>query len=562
MLVTLPFLLLLLDHWPLRRFQKSQVRRLVVEKLPFIALSAASCVVTVFAQRKGGAVVPLTVLSVEGRIANAIVSYPRYIWKLLWPHNMAIVYPYEEEWPFEATLLASVLLLAVSLIVFLQRRQRGYLLTGWLWFVGTLVPVIGLVQVGNQSMADRYTYLPGVGLFIIAAWGLGEVFQRSKGWVPATAAAAVLFLLALISQAQIAYWQNSETVFRHALAVTKNNFIAYNGLGFYYTDLGELEKGKENYLQTLRLNPAFSFAWHNLAVVYAAQKKYDEAITNYETALRINPRLVGSHDNLADLLARQGHTNEAIDHYIAALQIEPGNATAHQNLASLLAANGKLDEAEAHCMQATRSEPRNPGVYLAYGQVLVKAGKLDQAIAAYKTAQKLDPKFTSATYSLGQAYAQQGDAARAFAAFSKVLQLKADDPDAHYELAQVLSKQGNIREAVKHYRLGLKSHEDVPEALNNLAWILAANSDPQVRDGPQAVKLAEHACELTQYKKAIMIGTLAAAYAEAGRFPDAVAAAEKAKAQAEKENQPDLVAKNTELLETYYRASKPYHESP
>ena len=269
MLVTLPFVLLLLDCWPLNRFQLSALNpqssvlwRLVAEKTPFFVLSAASCVVTVIAQHKGGALSALegvTGVSVASRIINTPVSYVWYLAKLLWPSGLAVLYPYNRFYPMSQVILATALLIVLTGVALWQGRRRAYLSVGWLWYLGTLVPVIGLVKVGAQSIADRYTYIPAIGLFIVFAWGVADLTARwPKRTLPlAVGAAAVLAACALAVGVQLRYWQNTESLFRRTLAVTRNNYIAYNNLGLYVAERGELELGKKYYRSAMQIAPKY-----------------------------------------------------------------------------------------------------------------------------------------------------------------------------------------------------------------------------------------------------------------------------------------------------------------
>ena len=570
MLVTLPFILLLLDYWPLERFEiknhpapsGTKIKNLLpllAEKLPFFILSAASSVITAIAQGTTGAAWSLEKFPLGSRMANALVSYLRYLGKTVWPTKLAVIYPLEPERPAMLVLVAALAVAVITLAVVWQRHERRYLLAGWAWYLGTLVPVIGLVQVGNQAMADRYTYLPSIGLFIMLAWGAGEL---SAGWakrgaVLGAAAAAILGAGALITHTQLGYWQNSDTLFHRALAVTENNYVAYNNLGYYFADKGEWEKAKDCYRAALQINSTSQHAWNDLGAVLAAQNRYAEAITNYQNALKIAPGFAGAHNNLGNSLAKLGRIDEAIAHYSEALRLSPESAQAHQNLAAVLAEKGQLEEAMAHALAALRLDPRNGSIHCSFADVLSKAGKVEEAVKEYQRALELG--WPPARFAQGERLLELGRPEEAAAQFFEVLRIQPNDPDAHYHLALALTRQGNVKQALPHYRQGMSSFAEAPEALNNLAWLLATHPDPEVRDGNEAVKLAERACKLTDYKRAVMVGTLAAAYAEAGRFAEAVATAEKARSLAKDANEKELEKRNLELQELY-RTGKPYRE--
>jgi protein O-mannosyl-transferase len=581
MLVTLPCVMLLLDYWPLGRIKskveslKSEVGderpergggtgysfRLLIEKIPFFALAGISSVVTYLAQSSSGATRSLEAVSLGDRLENAVVSYARYLWKTIWPMDLSIVYPYQK-WEVLQVVGAGLILIAISLLVFREWRERKYLVVGWVWFLGMLVPVIGLVQVGSQAMADRYMYLPSIGLFIVAAWGAAEI---GVGWAKqglvVGAAATTIVICVVVTERQMGYWQNSESLFRHALAITKNNYIAFNNLGFHYGQLGELNQAKECYRAALEINPRSQYAWGDLAVVLGMQKKTKEAIESYEKALEVAPNFGTARVNLATLLVFQGRTNEAVAHLEQAIRINPNTAEAHQSLAVILREKGEYDRAREHFRAALQLKPYNPSVHCDYAGMLVKKGELDEAAAEFKVAIGLEPRLRPALFGLGDVLMSRGEVGSAAQVFSEALKVDPDDPEANYRYASALTLQGNLKKAIEHYRRGLRQFEDSAEALNNLAWILATNPDSEVRNGADAVKFAEKACKLTEYKRPLFIGTLAAAYAEANRFPEAIETAEKARLLAEAASENDTAARNAKLIELY-RAQKPCREGP
>ncbi|MGD0615843.1 MAG: hypothetical protein ABSA69_10435, partial [Verrucomicrobiota bacterium] len=363
-----------------------------LDKLPFLVLSIASSVVTVFAQRAGGSMMDLNRVDFWARLDNALVSYVRYLAKAVWPQHLAAYYPIHVDWPDWQVLGSAALLAAITGAVLSQARRRRFLLFGWLWFLGTLVPVIGLVQVGGQAMADRYMYVPSIGLFIMVVWGAKElaawlgVSRMGTGGVAAAALAGCV----AVTTVQLRYWRTSETLFRHALDVTSNNMMAEFLLG--------------------------------------------------------------------DALIKERKAAEGLVHLERVVQLFPG-----------------------------------------YGP-------------------------------------------------------------AQSKIADVLAMHGRIREAIGHYHAVLLYRPDTPIVMNNLAWILATNDDPDIRDSAEAVRLAEGACALTRRQVALFVGTLAAAYADAGRFDDAVKTAQEACATATAAGETGLAEKTRRLLELY-RADKPCRES-
>jgi protein O-mannosyl-transferase len=362
MLVTLPFVLLLLDFWPLRRLRFDSAVRLVWEKLPLLALGIISSVVTFVVHRRGGAVIILSTIPLKLRIENALVSYVAYIGKMLWPARLAVLYPYAASLPGWWVAAAFVFLTSVSVAVIWARSRHPYLAVGWFWYLGTLVPVIGLIQVGNQAMADRYTYIPLIGLFIMVAWGVPDLlalrpFPQLQGIGLSAAAGLVILAYAIAARGQLEYWEDSTTLWTRALEVTSENNIAHNNLGAALADQGKSDEAIVQYSEALRIKPDYADAHNNLGVALDDQGKHDEAIAHYSEALHIRPYYADAHINLGVSLGEQGKIDEAIAQFNEALQIKPDSAKAHNNLGVALASEGKTDEAVEHFTQALRVKP-------------------------------------------------------------------------------------------------------------------------------------------------------------------------------------------------------------
>jgi Tfp pilus assembly protein PilF len=403
MLVTLPFLMLLLDWWPLKRFT---ILRLVWEKVPFFLLSAISCVVTFIAQQKGGAVVTLVRISMTGRMGNTFVAYARYLGKTFWPSPLANPYPYPEHWAAGLVVFSAALVVGLSVVALGLGRKLSFVAVGWFWFVGTLVPVIGLVQVGNQSLADRYTYLPLIGIFMIAAWGLAAMCASWR--LPKTVAGilAVVLLTAcgLRTRDQIGYWQNSGTLCRHALAVTENNFVACNNLGTWLSKNGEVTRAMDWFRQSLQIKPDNPDALYNLGNAFAKLGDWDEAIGNYRRALRMAPDQADILNNLGFALATKKQFADAIACFEAALKLAPGSASTHNNLATVLFMQQRFDEAVQHYRAALRITPDDPRICVNLGDALVKQGQTAEAVKSYQEALRLkpgDPQITAKLQALG-----------------------------------------------------------------------------------------------------------------------------------------------------------------
>ncbi len=481
MLVTLPCVLLLLDYWPLRRFelstlnpQPSTLLRLMAEKAPFFLLAAASSVITFIVQRKGGAV--STSLSLGGRIANALVSYVRYVGKMFWPVDLSILYPHPGRWPAWQVIASAAWLLAIFVAVLWLARRRPYLAVGWLWFCGMLVPAIGLIQVGIQSMADRYTYLPLIGLFIMLVWGIGELVPERpwRGQALAIASVSMLTACALLTARQIQYWRDSEALFAHAVQVTRDNYLAYNNLGFYLSGQGRTAEAMENYRLSLKINPAYEDALNNLGYALAGQNKYLDAIPLYEAALRIRPNHAEVHNNLGNALSETGKIDEAIQHYLIALGQKPDHADAHNNLGIALAMKGKLDEAIPHFQAAIRAKPGYASAHSNLGNALAVQHKLDDAIKEYKEALRLKPEDAQAHNNLGNALAEQGKIVEATEHYRQALRLNTDNPEAHFNLALALLSQGKRDEATAHLTEAVRLKPDYKAAQTQLKSLLAS----------------------------------------------------------------------------------------
>jgi len=489
MLVTLPFVFLLLDYWPLKRFSIADVRLpieknpklkikklefaqssaeprsfgyLILEKLPLFILSAVSSVITFLVQGTGAFI---NVVPLGDRIANAFLAYSIYIGKMFWPQNLAVIYPFDAGaltlWRIAFCFL---LLLVISVLVIRFGRKCPYLPVGWFWFVGTLVPVIGLVQVGLQSLADRYTYIPYIGLFVMIAWGLPELLSKWSYRKIALDISAVVMLTALgiCTHRQVSYWNNSGNLFSHALDVTQNNYLA--------------------------------------------------------------------HFNLADDLRKHGKTTLAMEHLTKALQIMPNYADA----------------------------------ILALGCALDDQGKAAQAVEYFQKIIQLKPGSVHAAYAyynIGTILQKQGRLTDAVAGFTMAVQIRPDFAEARYNCANVLVLQGRLNEALDQFREILRLMPNWSEPMNNIAWLMAAHPEIKNRDVNEAVRLARRACEITNYSSPFQLGTLAAAYASAGRFSDAVDTAHKALSLADTTGQPQFKDALRYHL-TFYTQGKPYIETP
>jgi Flp pilus assembly protein TadD len=365
MVATLPFVLLLLDYWPLQR-TGTPWKALLLEKVPFLAFAALDCAATLWAQKGANSVVSWEALPLSMRLANAIVSCPRYLWKMIWPADLAVLYPYPDRWNAGAIAGSALLVGMITAVAIRQRKQRPYLMMGWLWFLGTLAPVIGLVQVGIQSIADRYTYVPSIGIFVMATWGAAELLQKRPQLTRSVAAVgvAVLILLASVTRVQLNYWRNSVTLFSHATEVTHGSVLSEYNLAEALARNGEEELAAAHYFKALAIQP-----------------NRVEAQYNSQTEARYN---------LGALYVKQGKRVEAESQFRAILATEPDHARAHGALASVLISAGRLPDAAGECREVTRLEPRNSGAWHRLGDVLSRLGDGGGAEKAYAEAARLN----------------------------------------------------------------------------------------------------------------------------------------------------------------------------
>jgi len=566
MLVTVPFVLLLLDYWPLERSGEGNrgpsASRLIVEKVPLFVLVAASSLATFVAQQRGGAVSSIHAIPLGSRIENALASYVAYIGKMLWPARLAVFYPYRDTVPAIQWVAAAVTLAGITVFVIWVGRRWRYLAVGWLWYMGTLVPVIGLVQVGEQSMADRYTYVPLIGLFLMGVWGMADLVERGQRGRTALAATAGGVLLACMVGAwvRVGHWRDEVNLFEQALKVTEGNALAHNNLGLALQKRGRTEEAIRHYREALRIDPALFNAHGNLGNALREQGKGEEGMRHYEEALRINPASAKAHNNLGIYYYLSGDYEKAIQHYEEALRIDPEIAEIHNNLGIPYYLSGDYEKAIQHYEEALRIDPGYADAHYNLGLVQAVQGRLKDAVQHYRQAVKIDPKHTKAHYELGVMSLKQGRKDEAIAHFRRVLALDAEDPEAHRNLAMVLADQGKHEEAIEHYREAIRLRPDDPSSYNNLAWIRATHPDPGLRNGTEAVALAEKACQLWGRGEVDLLDTLAAAFAEAGRFPEAVATLEEAISLA---TSPGLEKKAEQLGRRLqgYRAGHPYRQA-
>jgi tetratricopeptide (TPR) repeat protein len=465
MLVTLPFVLLLLDYWPLERFGPGAGMRLALEKTPFFALSAAASVVTYFVQKSAGSVsnaVPFLI-----RVMNAMLSYGRYLGRMLWPANLAVIYPLNIvsmlEWFISLLLLAGLTWLA------LKRRSQRYLAMGWCWYLGTLVPVIGLVQVGSQSSADRYTYIPLIGIFVMIVWGGADLARKWR--IPASAlalaSACVLAACAAVTELQLRYWTDSGTLFQRALAVTTDNHMAWNSLGAYLYSQGDDAAAFRCFNKAVTVARDNDAAWDNLGEYYRRHGRCQEALRCFKESLLLRQRpSTFCHMGLA--LKALHRPAEAIPFFAKALALDPDYIPAHMNLADSLADEGKNDEAAREYRMALQLDPRQVDAHCNLACVLAAQGRTSEAMAELRLALRLRPSDASSHCNLGNLLMDQGKWDEAAAEYRAALASKPGSPEIHSNLGAVLALQGRRDEAMNEFNEALRLAPDFTQAKDRL----------------------------------------------------------------------------------------------
>ncbi len=567
MLVTLPFVLLLLDYWPLGRISlrggadilvcqgdggdsgrqeclphRPALRRLIVEKIPLLVLAAASCVVTSLAQHS--AIIPIDFVPISSRIVNALFSYVAYIGQFFYPSGLALLYPYPSAGiPLWKVVGAVAVLVGISAAAVLARRRLPYLFVGWFWYVGMLVPVIGLMQVGLQAMADRYTYLPQIGLCIAVAWGAANVAVGwpYRRWVYGVASLLLVAGLMAGAWRQTSYWNNSETLWTRTLACTSGNVFAHNNLGAALAKRDEVMAAIAHFEQAAALSPTFALSYANLGAALDASGRPEAAAIAYRKA-ELLPYI------------------DAIEQYRQALAINPKSWFAHANLGNALAGCGQLEDAAAEYLKAVEIRPDFAVAHNNFANILLTQGRNDEAIAEYRKAIALDSKYADACNNLGAVLAGRGELDAAVALFRRAVQITPTSATAHGNLGMALSKQGKIEEAMDQWRERVRLQPNDPRAISQLAWAMATRPEPSIRNEKEAIELAEWAVTLSHGHEPVPLNTLAAAYAQAGRFSDALKTAQKALRLAlQQQDQP--LAESIRAKIALYRSHTPYLET-
>jgi Flp pilus assembly protein TadD len=480
-MVTFPFVLLLLDFWPLGRWQPGKVRQLIVEKIPFFLLTALVCTVTYVAQKHTGMMSPLSDLQLSERLQNVPIAYVRYLTKTFWPFDLCALYPHPGQWPLGLVIGALGLIGAISFFVFWRRQQHPYLLTGWFWFLGTMVPMIGIVQVGAQSMADRYSYIPIIGIWIALAMG---VAQLVKQWRPAPlwfCLGGVALVCAVLTRQQITYWHDNASVWRHAIAVTDRNYEAHYRLGRALALQGNLEAAIVEFTKVAELRPGFAEGHYSLGKALALQGRLDDAFARFQRAVEIEPGNVVALNNVGNILLQRRRFDEAMVHFRRVLELQPDNAPAHGNLGYALVQTGRLDEAGPHLHLAVELQPQNSSAHNNLGSIYLRKGHFSQAAAQFRTVLQLEPSSVEAHNNLAFALLSLGKLDEAIQGFRAALVLQPTSPELHRNLGHALTQQARLDEAITEFEEAIRLRPDYADAHTNLAKARAAKLSPDSR---------------------------------------------------------------------------------
>jgi len=483
MAVTLPFVLLLLDYWPLGRLkfekishstsmdvQRVSTVHLILEKIPLLSLAAMLSLFTILAHLKSGAIASFDKLPFSLRIENALVSYIRYIGKMIWPDPLAVLYPHPMYLPLWEVGGAILLLTIITALVVIFIRIYPCLAVGWFWYLGTLLPVIGLVQAGVQAMADRFTYIPLIGLFMMVVYGLPRSLGRRGRMILIPSGILLLLILMRITLSQVCLWQNSVTLFSHTLNVTANNYLIHNNLGVTLMRQGKDQEAMIHYRKALEIKPNYADAYYNIGTVFMRQGKDQEALAHFLQALSLKPERAETHNQLGAILTRQGKVEEAIAHFAQAVRIDPDHEEARYNLGTVLLRRGRAQEAMIHFNRALQINPKDTKVHINMGLALAAQGEIEEALAHLKQAIQISPENPDAHYNLATLLAGQGRDQEALFHFNGTLRLNPEDVQAHYQMGVILFRHGKNEEAMAHLAEAIRMNPNYGEAHHALGW--------------------------------------------------------------------------------------------
>lgn len=539
----------------------------LAQVFPFMMMAIGMGLLTMWWERfHQGTHGKLFSLGLAERVLVASHALWFYLGKIFWPVNLTFSYPH---WtihptdPFAYGWLAAGILFVLA--VYFTRRFTGRSVeTAALFFVVSLGPVLGFIMLYTfryTYVADHYQYIACLGPIALAATGITMTFEHQRITNPLLkfmCCGGLLLSLGVLTWRQAGVYQDQETLWRDTLVKNPDCWMAHNNLGVWLKNQGRIEEAMEQYHMAIQGSPDFFEALDNLGVALVAEGRLDEAIDSYHQALQISPLYFTALNNLGVALAAKGRFDEAIHNYRQVIQINPNFADGYYNLGVALAAKGQSDQAIKYYRQALQLNPSHSQAHYNLGIALVAKGRLDEAIENYRQAIQIKPDFSEALDNLGIALADMGRLDEAITNFSKTIHINPDHFKAHYNLGLVLAAQGRFEEAIDNFRQAVRLNPDFPQAMNRLAWLLAVSPDEKLRNGNESVGWAERACELTHHGNPLFVETLSAAYAEEGRFPEAVTAAEMVEQLANAAGLKNLSEKNRQLLELY-RVGKPYH---
>ena len=451
MLVTLPCALLLMDYWPLKRlgenWQELRERfpRLLLEKLPFFVPVAVVSMLTLHGAETTHGLPGLAELPWGSRMENALLGYGLYLKKMVWPVDLAVLYPLESSLSMGSVIFASLVLAGVSLGVWWRRWSSRYLVVGWLWYLGTLLPVSGLFQSGAQAMADRYAYVPLIGVFVMLAWGVAEIKEKNRQvrnkWLVG-AGVGVLIVLAVLTRIQLKHWENTTTLFEHALEVTSNNYIAHNGLGLELRDRGEHEKAQEHFREALRIKPDFGDAHNHLGLALLREGRLEQAVVHFYQVLQTIPNSFEVYNNLGMTFAQMGNLDAAVEHFQQAIELQPTFALGHSNLATAFQQKGLFEEAFEYSSKALEMDPSLVEAHNILGIALYRRGRVDDAIKHFSEAVEIAPGFVAAYSNLASVLVDQKRVEEAVDVFRLIVRLEPENSAAQSRLDQLVKEIG------------------------------------------------------------------------------------------------------------------------
>ncbi|MEE8349746.1 MAG: tetratricopeptide repeat protein [Acidobacteriota bacterium] len=475
MLVTLPCVLILLDYWPLKRlgdnwmeFQQ-RLPRLLLEKLPLFGVVVGAGLLTLTAAHSDGALPGLERLSLGARLTNTPLAYALYLKQLVWPLDLAIFYPHQGNTLSPLFALMIVVLVGISIGVWWGRQSR-YLVVGWLWYLGTLVPVIGLIQVGGQSMADRHTYIPAIGIFIMLIWGAAELRQtlRLRTLWLAPASLCLILSLMVLTRHQVSHWRNSITLFEHAVSITDDNYLVHNNLGTALLERGQVEAAIENFSRVLEIRPDSDRGLYNMALALRAQGRIEEAAQHLARALQSNPRMAEAYNNLGIILITQDRPKDAITLFQEAIEIDPLMEQAHSNMGTAFISLGDVDKALVSFLKAAELNPYKAKTYNNLGAVMDLQGQSETALDYYQRALKLDPNSALTYTNMGKTHMDLGNLDNAAVHFTDAIKIQPNLADAHFHLGLVQTHQGKHPQAIASFKQVLQlspAHREAQQQL-------------------------------------------------------------------------------------------------